>query len=524
MPQQNLIMEIIKKIRRKIWRNKIIEMLVNGLFYAAVLLLILTLTLFFYPVVYAPIKAFYIVAGIMVFVLLIGIFKRPGLYQAAAEGDSNGLEERLITYWEYKEEDSLMVEILNDEVENALREKDLSRMCSLKISGRKLLLSAVIFVVIWGVYLLPVGKRQEAEKKEEVNVQIKKEAQDIKELRSEMASEISDKEGEKVLSALIELERNMKSSYDFNRAAAEVTAAQKNLNQCSGNSSEALEAMAGLFAGTGVEHEELQKALESGNINKALELSNGEQFSAPEQEALLQNMEKQRNILENSGLKEELSQLEAALKEQALTGDKLSEALESMAKRKKLQEVIEKTDLELQECKERLLARAEQGIKTPGGKDQLESFAMGETAGYDMGERTSEQGGDLATGGNGNSAMSNPNGIGGGGQNASGKSNGQSAFGEVEKLEEDVRLGDDKSSTSQVKGQWGEEGSIIDKTADQVPAETGEYKYIERAVSTFQEQGMAYVEKFEVPLEREPLVMRYFSQLNGGNIDAGKSN
>ena len=513
MAQQDPIIQVLEKMRRKLWLQNILHWLVNGLLTAAGLLFLFMVAVHLYPVIYVQVKVLYGVTAIITPSLFIGLLLRPSFEEAAAVGDSTGLEERLITFWEYRGADSPVIKMLEEEVQDTILRVDPVSRYRLKIKGKKLLVSAIMFVLAMGIYFLPSETRQVAEKREEVNRQIEKEADKLKKLQQELASQMPGGEDKKeLLSTLAELERRLNRSQDYERAAAEVAAAQKDLVQPVGKpTAEDMGTLAGIFAGIGAGHRDLQKALESGNMNRAAELGGEEQFTDLEQEELLRNLKAQMTSIQKSGIKDELTSLQTALEKKALTGEKLKDMLQSMGEK------------ELQQCKERLLARSDSGMKNSGGEDPLAAFARGEISDYSHGEVSPGLGGDLSTGGTGDSAVNSSQGVGGGGRTASGEGTGESFLGEVRKQEQATRLGEADGQSSQVQGQWDEKGSVIDKTADQVPTVTGEYQSLEKAWVQFREQGLEYVLKQDIPLQRQELVMQYFNRLNGGSSNGAKS-
>ena len=524
MAQQDPLIQVLKKMRRKLWLQNILHWLVNGLLTAAGLVFLLMVAVHWYPVIYVQAKMLYAVTVIITASLFIGLLLRPSLKEAAVVGDSTGLEERLITFWEYRGADSPLIKMLEEEVEDTILRVDPVSRYRLKIKGKKLLISAIVFVLAMGIYFLPSETRQVAEKREEVNRQIEKEADKLNKLQQELASQMPGGEDKKeLLTTLAELERRLNRSQDYERAAAEVAAAQKDLVQPVGKpTAQDMRTLSGIFAGIGAGHRDLQKALESGNMNRAAELGGEEQFTDLEQEELLRNLKAQRTSIQKSGIKDELTSLQTALEKKALTGEKLKDVLQSMEE-KELQQVEEDTLAKLQQSKERLLARSDSGMKNSGGEDPLAAFARGEISDYSHGEVSPGLGGDLAAGGTGDSAVNSSQGVGGGGRTASGEGTGESFLGEVRKQEQATRLREADGQSSQVQGQWDEKGSVIDKTADQVPTVTGEFQSLEKAWVQFREQGLEYVLKQDIPLQRQELVMQYFNQLNGGSSNGAKS-
>lgn len=517
MPKHPLDL-VLLKLRRKLWLQNVLRRLTDGLLVTAGTLFIFMVSAHLYPWLYVPGKALYAGGALMALALTAGLFNRPGLKQAAAAGDRLGLEERLATYLEYRNRELPLGEVFREEVEDAVQNINPLGRYKLSINGKKVLAAAILIVLSWGIYFLPSETRQAAGEREEISRELQKEAEKIKKIREELPGTENDRENnEQILSALKTLERRLSRASDFDLAAAEVAAAQKELSRPAANQDEIMQSLAGIFEGVGTGHRELQGALRSGDLDRAVKLSAASQFTDREQQAMLANLQQAAGSDLSSGARDELARLQTVLQNKALTGEKLQEVLRSMADPGEMSALEEKVDLALQQSKERLLARADDGIKSPGGEDRLAAFAAGTTSDYSRAETTGASGGDLAAGGPGGHSGGSSRGVGGGGGKASGESGGEGSFGEVARQEQATRPGEEDAPLSRVQGQLGAEGGMADKIADGVPAETGELPALARARAEFGEAGMEYVLKYPIPLPRRELVREYFTQLNGGN-------
>ncbi|MCG8403413.1 MAG: hypothetical protein MJA84_17720 [Firmicutes bacterium] len=517
MPRQPLDLAL-KQLRRKIWLQNIISRLLNGLLAAAALSFLCLAAAHLYPLLHAPAKALYLGAAALSLSLAAGLASRPGLKRTAAVGDGLGLEERLTTYLEYRERDFPLAPLFLAEAENTVRNLNPPGLYRISVNGKKLLAAAVLIVLAWGVYFLPSEARREAREKEEIVREIQREAEKIKTLRQQLAAAGQDPQSKDTLSVLKSLERNLNRSGDFNRAAAEVAAAQKELGSW-GNKpvSEIMEALAGLFEGAGAGAKGLPGALRSGDLAKAAALSAQSAFSAREQKNLLDNLSGTAANALSPGAGEELARLKTLLADNALTGAKLQEIMRSLDTTREKPALEEELAVELQQSKQRLLARAQKGEKSPGGRDYLTAFAPGETGAYNRAEALGAPGSDPLAGGPGGRPFSGSQGVGGGGAAASGEGTGAGAPGRVARQEQAVRPGGDGAAPSRVLGKLGDQGLIVDKTAPGVPAQTGELQLHAQAWASFGAEDTEHLWKHRVPLQRRELVMEYFQQLNGGN-------
>ena len=517
MPRQTLDLAL-KQLQRKIWLQNIISRLLNGLLATAALLFIFLTASHLYPLLHAPVKALYLGAAVLSVSLAAALASRPGLKRAAAVGDGLGLEERLTTYLEYRERDFPLAPLFLAEAENTVRNLNPPGLYKIGVNAKKLLAAAVLIVLAWGVYFLPSEARREAREKEEIVREIQREAGKIKTLRQQLAATGQDPQNNDTLSVLKSLERNLNHSGDFNRAAAEVAAAQKELGSW-GNKpvSEIMQTLAGLFEGAGAGAKGLPEALRSGDLEKAAVLSAQSAFSAREQKNLLDNLSGAAANALSPGAGEELAPLKTLLADNALTGTKLQEILRSLDNPREKPALEEEVTMELQQSKQRLLARAQKGEKSPGGRDYPTAFALGEAGSYNRAEALGAPGSDPLAGGPGGRPFSGSQGVGGGGAAASGEGADAGTPGRVARQDQAVRPGGDGAAPSRVLGRLGDQGLIVDKTAPGVPAQTGALQPHAPAIANFGTGDTEHLWKHRVPLQRRELVMEYFHQLNGGN-------
>lgn len=509
---------VLLKLRRKLWLENVLHWLISGLLVTAGMLFVFVVSAHLYPLLYVPGKALYAGGALMALALAAGLLKRPDLKQAAAAGDRLGLEERLTTYLEYRNREFALGEAFREEAEYAVQNINPLSRYKLSINGKKILAAAILIILAWGIYFLPSETRQAAGEREEINRELQKEAGKIKKIREELPETKDDRENnEQLLSVLKTLERRLSRAGDFDLAAAEVADAQKKLGRSVASQDEIMQSLAGIFEGTGSGHQVLREALRSGDLEKAVKLSAESQFTDSERKTMLDNLQEAAGAASSPELKSELARLKTALEDNALSGEKLQEALRAVADTGKLFAPEEKVALELQQSKERLLARTNGGINSPGGGDRLAAFAAGETSDYSRAETTGSSGGDLAAGGPGGHHTGSSHGVGGGGNKASGEGNGEGLTGELARREQATRLGEEGAPLSRVQGQLGTEGGMVDKAADRVPTETGELSTPDRVRAEFGEADMEYVLKYPIPLPRRELVMEYFTLLNGGN-------
>lgn len=518
--------QALKKLRRKIWTERIIDWVINGLAASAGCITIFMIFTHLYTLVYGLKKSLYIFALIMIVALIIGLLQRPKLIETAILGDRLGLEDRLITYLEYREENTSFIEVFLEDLDFILKDCNFHKKYKLKIGGKKLFLGILLLFISFGIYYLPTENRERVKEKEEINKILKEEAREIKKVIEEQIALDERKDVQKEAREVLKnLEQNLRDTFDFNEAAAEIAETQRKAqNIFKKDEEDIVEALSGVFQGASAASGDMENALKSKDIENTIELSKDRIFSHKEQEKILESLKLEEKRPHTSRTKEKLNTIKRELENKTFTGNSLKKALKSSNKSHTMENVEKEILNKLQERKERFFAKGDSGIKNKGGQDRLSTFTEGKETDLSSGEASRQEGKELLAGGLGNKAVNSSEGVGGGGSAASGEGTKTGAFGKLQKNTDINRLGDAEVSISQITGQKSEVGDITNKLSNEVLAIEGERKDLEGAFIEYRKEGMGYVYKQNIPLGRRELIMKYFTSINGGKADGEENN
>lgn len=517
---------ILKRLRRRIWAERILNWIINGMLALGIIIILLMTVIHLYPLVYPLKKAVYVLALVMTVALSIGFLQRPKLRDAACLGDSLGLEDRLITYIEYKEENTPFIKVFLEDLEDILKDHDFLKRYRLRLRSKRLFAGILMICISFGLYCLPTESREVAKEREEINKIVRAEAEEIKKLLEEENALSKDEELQGEARDILEdLEKRLKDTYDFNEAAGEIYNAQRKIEDIlKKDHIDTIEALCGAFQGASTANEDLKNALKSGDIESAIKLSKNRSFTDKEQGEMLQGLELEEKRPHTTTTKEKLNAIRKDLEKKSFTGEALAKTIKSLRDREAMENVEKGVLDELKETKERFIAKSDSGMKNMGGQDKVSTFTKGKETDLSSGEASNNQGNELLAGGVGNKAMSNTEGVGGGKGSASGKGTDQGVFGEVERATEANRLGEAEGSISKISGQSSEAGNITSKFSDRALAIEGEKMDLQGALMEYKKEGMKYVYKQNIPVGRRELVMEYFMQLSGGMKDGAKNN
>lgn len=524
--EKQRVEQILKKLRRKIWTERIIDWIINGLAASAVCITIFMIFTHLYTLVYGLKKSLYIFASIMIVALIIGFLKRPKLKETAILGDRLGLNDRLITYLEYREKNTPFIEVFLEDLDFILKNCNFHKKYKLKIGGKKLFLGILLLCISFGIYYLPTENREIVKEKEEINKILKEEASEIKKvIEEEIALDEHKDIQREARDVLKKLEKNLKDTFDFNEAAAEITEAQREAqNIFKKDEEDILEALSGVFQGASAASGDFKNALKSQDIENAIELSKDRTFTHKEQEKILESLKLEEERPHTSRTKEKLNTIKRELENKTFTGNSLKKVLKSSNKSYAMENVEKEILTKLQESKERFLAKSDSGMKNKGGQDRLSTFAEGKETDLSSGETGSREGNELLAGGFGNKAVNSSEGVGGGGSAAYGEGRKTEVFGKQQKNTDTNRLGDAEVSISQITGQKSQSGDITNKFSNEVLAIEGERKDLEGVFMEYRKEGMKYIYRQNIPLGRRELIMKYFTSINGGKANGEENN
>lgn len=523
--KKNKVDYVIGKLRKKIWINRIQKDMTCTFSIGATGVFVWVLTGHILPIVYLLKKIVFFIAVMLPLGIIVGLCSRPSLRYTILVGDGLGLQNRLSTYMEYRNEEDSIIEVFKEEVEEALDEKDIVKDYKICFPWKIVMLGFFILVLSLGLYFLPSRGREDAQKRETIHQDLMEESKKLEEARKEIEEDLSENHDKvqepeyKILLSLQNLEKKLNRSYDYQHAAAYIADTQKKVMSYNEEiEKKNRERYAGIFNGIDEEHKSLKSAIAANDIDKACEILKKEDFTVEDKKKIRENIEKIKKGFdeEQNEYKDSLTnEIKTALEEEKM-GEKLSELLQRHHTIKKEFQIAEQTTIKLQSMKERVMDKSStDGFKSFDGSEKGTDFARGENESTENGEASNANADELALGNEGNKSMGDANGLGGGSGKAYGSSD-EAKEGKVEKQELATRLGVEAGETSYVQSTWQETGEIINKKADQVVSIEGESQELDRLYKNFKEEGMEYVLKQEIPLEYKELVIHYFDTLYGG--------
>lgn len=519
---------ILNKLRNKIWIEEILKNMINGFCISSIIFFSFVTIAHFFPIVYVLKKSVLMLLILMGLSVCVGFFRRPSIQKTAVIGDELGLKERLVTYLEYKNEDSAMIENFKEELSSTLGVFDLVKAYKIKLSIKRILINFVVCILAIGIYFIPSSSMNVATNQEMIHKELKEESKKIHELKEKIKNDLEDEnlnmeQKEKIILTLEKTEEKLKSSFDYDEGAIDVMDAQKKIKEMnSENLGKELKSLVGAFDGIG-QKESIKDAFASGDVEKINQQLKSKFFSKEEQKKIIENMNEIEKNLGNQEMKKELLNKMKTTIEEEPTGERLAKALEDMKETKKLKQLAKETESKLNSMKERLLAKGDEGFKGISGEEKASDFAKGQNEDTQNGEMTHQKGNEIAQGDRGNQHMENANGLGGSNGTNFENENATEKLGKVERQENATRLGKDKEDASFVKASWQKDGKFTDKESDQAMAQRGEHEALDVLHGKFQKQGMEYIKKQQIPLSRRELVLAYFNKLNGG-AENGETN
>ncbi|RKD21429.1 hypothetical protein SAMN02745883_01171 [Caminicella sporogenes DSM 14501] len=515
---------VIKKLRRKIWIDRIQQYTVYAFCIGAVGISILIIIGHAYPIIYLFKKAIVLMSVVVLLGILAGLLHRPSLKYTAYVGDELDFENRFTTYMEYKKVQNPIVEVFKEEVEYALEQKNILREYSFHFCWKIAMVGFFILVLAVGLYFIPSNGMKIAKYKEEIHEELKKESKKIQRVVKELKEDIDEDKREnveytsKIMFNLQELEKKLSKSFDYKEAAFHVADVQNKIKKCCSNiNNEDKSLYTGIFNGIEGNHQILKQAVDNDDMSKVFNILKDEYFTKEEKKKILENIENIKSSFKDKEYINSIAnKIKTALKREN-TGGALADILQEQYYKKRELKIAQKTIVRLQNMKERLIDKAfMDGFKSFDGDKKGADFARGgENELFRDGELSNIKADEFAIGSEGNKLMGNADGVGGGSKDAQ-SNTGEVKTGEISKGSDATRLGLESKNISYLQGSFQETGKIIDKKVRAVIGDTGNLKELQRLYKSFQKEGMDYILKQEIPLEYKQLIINYFDKLSGG--------
>ncbi|KAJ48949.1 hypothetical protein BD780_000538 [Clostridium tetanomorphum] len=498
---------VLKKLRKKLWINILLKNLINGIFITSILGLFMVLLSHIKSIVYVKEKIFYISIILLMFMIIKSILQKPSIEKVAKVGDKLGFKERLITYVELKEDNDLdgVFQIFKEDLEDELQNIDLIKKYKINLCYKKILYTLMIVIISCGSYFIPSLSREKALEMEDVNRNIKKEIVEIDKAKKDIIKDSKDENEKKEISQVFEkLKKALKNTYDYDKAMSQILKAEEKLNNINSmKSGKNLKAMASIFKGTSLENSELTTALQSENIDEKL-FNNNIKISQSDKEKMLKSLNKNKDLLNDNNIKESLQN--ELMKKDTTTKD-LVKSLKKEDKNFQLNSKLENT-------KDKLLSKNEQkGFENKEGNRKSEDFSLGvKENNYKYGENSNIKNTENTIGGNGNSKREDNNSIGSSKVSDNKEIREKANKGTIGKHDE-ATASKKSSIVSNVNSKINDSGKIFDKNVEDIIGEKGSIQSMENRWLDYKKEGMEYIFKYSIPLDKEDIVIQYFKAL-----------
>ena len=479
----------LNKLRQKIWVNRIINKINYGLFLISILFLSMSIIALFSPILHYTRNIIYTAFILFILSIIYGLIKRPNSIETARIGDALGLEDRLITYLEFKHNNESIVDIFIEDLDYLLKNKELNKLYKIKINKKLLFLSLVILLFSFGLSFLPSNSKELAKAKEEINNNIKKEIKIIDEIKEETLKEENKINQKEMQGLLKELENKLNKTYDYKTAAGEISKTQNEILQRIDDNKNKLEnTISGIFEGTSLNNDvrdKNSKDITSKNNN----ISDSKLLKPEDKKAVKDNLSKELNKKHDKTTEKLLKELKNDLENNELNIDKIQNKINKAYKENK-SETDENIINRLEETKKNILAKNdEEGLKGVEGSDKIDAFSSGDSSNFGNGENSLQSSEDNFSGGAGNTEDSTAKGIGGSGSKASGESNGSAKYEISERI-------------------------ISTKKTDKVIELEGETKDLEKTDIKFEDKIMQYIINNDISVDRKELIINYFKSIS----------
>lgn len=514
---------VIRKLRQRIWLNNILDSLSKAFILSSSLIFLLSIGGHVATLTNRLPRAAWLLAGFSAAAVITGMVRRPGLEQAAREGDGIGMQDRLTTYLEYGHRQGQVIEDFKAELDDALAQFDPVQGCKIKSQLKPALATVLLLAAAACIFFIPSAHVKEARSMEAINRELKQEAQKVESLKKTLEEEngISESGSEtQAAQVLARLEKRLNNGSGYLESALEVENAIKEIDGLqTGFTAEEARALAGVFDGAGADLARAASLLRHGDSEKAADLLAHTDITEQQRQILLKNT---RQMLANGEAddrtKQRLEQLETRLNQEGMETQGLAAAIQPKPEDRQAADKMRTVGTKLESMKERLLAKAGDGFQSPGGNYQGDDVAEGENPDRKNGEITGNQASSLAQGNEGSPGWRSPNAVGGGVPGG--------GAGEASGREGRVAEGD--SPTWGGSGSAGEQqqlqgstrasgGRIEERISDRVVGLAGESGRHDALTGNFGSAELEYLDKYQVPADKKQMVMEYFRSLKGGD-------
>ena len=540
----------LKPLRLRVFANSIIDCMLWGLCVGLGVGLFMAIGALLVPVTFMVQKM--LVSFIVIFVISIiaALFMLPKDQKVLAEGDALGLKERLVTAFEYKDEDNPVANIQRFDALKAVKALDVKNAYPLRADRKKIFAILALSLVMIITLMVPAPNREIAKERERIQQEIKREVKRIEKEREKLAanSRLTPKVLKELDRQLDVLAKDLRKSENESEALKALARAQHRLGEIRQKSLDKDLARLGRQLSEFEATRELGKALETGEsdaikkqleeLEKALKTMNHRERQQLAEE--LKNISKE--IDANPQLAAACQQLAQGMQDGQFSGRlaQLNTAISRLAQDPALRQSLQQLTQTLQQSKANLSAAGSGQTQNPtlvsrlgspgqgndstgqsgngspdtegsdGEKGNRSGAGSGSGSGQDDGSNGSGAGGKGA--GSGTSHGSDDSGNQGPSTGGAEKSPGRKQVGDYEEIYTFKRLGGD-GEISNVNGIHNNAGSVRQIQIENGSVTRGESRPYHEVLGQYKYEAMNSLSRTSIPSGMKMLVEEYFSSL-----------
>ncbi|AOY75876.1 hypothetical protein [Clostridium formicaceticum] len=466
--EEEKIYEALKKIRKKYWFQRLLQYMAYAILCFGTTILLLACISHMKVITGVRGKGISFMAGYAFFALLMALWKRPSLLDAAKLGDAMGFKERFCTYLQYREREDQTWYCFLEEMEEALEEEKPYKSYQVKGYSKLFFLGIAVFCIGILVFYLPTAPREAAYEREKINQEIRKEVLALEEILKEFQEEeitLGKEEKNQGIEAVKILKKELNKAYQYHDAAWEIQKTQDRLVSIYGE-----DFLSKNFSSTSREISNIDAG------NNPSQRTDGEEG----------DFEKKDNL----------------------------EGFADLQQKDRLSTHMDRTNKKLEEMKQRMLSKEEDGLKSKPGQDSIENFAAGETEAFERAEASRQSGEKVTEGGFGEENSRESGGVGG---SAAGNQ-GDATFkeeGSIGSEGEAFSLEGENFVEAAFSGRESEKGDFQQRGVTETLGIEGMEENRLAYYKDFIENPVGYLDRYGVPSANKNLVINYFKELEG---------
>jgi hemoglobin-like flavoprotein len=316
----NSIYKSVRPLKNRMHAERAAKIFILALAVASAASMILSLVALFYPVPFLINKIAWIFSGAFAIALVAAFFSRPGNLVVLKTADALGLCERLITAYEFRNENSPIALIQRKDAQLEAERFNYKEMYRIRFPGKPALIAGGLLILTIVLFSIPTRFREEAVKAENLAREIKNQTEKLNAIKEELneSSKLSTEEIDEIKKKIEGLLKELKKAGSAEEALKAVSRSQNELVEL-------------------MERERLESNLSKlfENIEPIAEaLASEEKLSGSDINELKQKLKQLLNQIANSGNEErqKLSDAIAGAAQNMKGNQALSNILEALAK------------------------------------------------------------------------------------------------------------------------------------------------------------------------------------------------